>query len=325
MAPPDRSDTPRDSAFLDKAKISEDSRLRGNAERLTSWVEWLLHPEEHGYDRTVFHPGGRKQEEPGPVAQINDQPGTLPPDAQLPFESVIAGYQPWQFLHGMAAVANPQVERAGSPLALAATVLDNIWWIGDSGIQMLVDLFPTIGWTGEAADAAFMFLLRLKAVADQVNKLVKELHAVVPKYAVIVKGVRDSLDEAAAGLVKAFEDKFSSKPESEFSIDFDAAILAGIATAAVTFGTAGGLVLTAAAASVWSGLFTDAAGDLLEMRKDSVGGYWWRDLVESYMHQQAQILTAGTDEIAQLDRAITGLLQRFRDDREIRSFLEVYG
>jgi hypothetical protein len=324
MAPPDRGDVPRDTSALNAA-VPADSRLRGNATLLTSWVEWLLHPEEHSYDRTVFHPDGRKQEEPGPVAPINDQPGTIPPEAQLPFESVIEGYQPWQFLHGMAAVAKPMVERPDSVLASSAAVLHNVWWIGDESIPSLVDLFPTIGWTGEAADSAFTFLLQLQTVAGQVNKLVGELYAAVPKYAAIIKGVRDSLDEAAAGLVKAFEAKFSSRPAGEFSVDFDSALLAGVAAAAVTLasGPTGLVVGLAAVTSAWSTLFTDVAGDLVK-GGDSIGGYWWRDLVESYLHKQAQILTDARNEIDQLDRRIGDLAGLFNNDSEIQAFMRNY-
>jgi hypothetical protein len=326
MAPPERDDYPRDDSVLRLVGIGSDSRLRDNAARLTSWVEWLLHPEEHSYDRTVYHPGGSKREEPGPVAPINDQPGTIPPDAQLKFESVIKGYQPWQFLHGMAAVAAPQVEGPDSVLGRGAAALHNVWWVGDKHIGTLVDRFPTIGWEGEAADAAFGFLLRLQTVAKQVNKIVEELHALVPKYAVIIKGVRDNLDKAAAGLVDAFEEKFNSKPESEFSIDFAAAVLAGIAAAAVTYvtGGAGALILDAAVASAWSTLFTDVAGDVLKPGEDAINGYWWRDLAHSYMYKQKTILTAAREELDQLNRRVDGLVARFRDDADIQAFLRDY-
>jgi hypothetical protein len=326
MAPPDRDEQPRDTSVLDDARIEEDSRLRHNAARLTSWVEWLLHPEEHSYDRTVLHPGGHKREEPGPVAMINDQPGTLPSDAQLPFESVIEGYQPWQFLHGMAAVAWPRVERADSALGVGAAALYNVWWTADRDIPSLVDLFPTIGWEGDAADKAFTFLLDLQTVTGQVNKLVQELYSVGAKYAVIIKGARDSLDEAAAGLVRAFEQKFAAKPESQFSVDFTAAVLAGIAAAAVSFATVGtgALVTTALVTSTWSNLFTDVAGDALKSGDDAVGGYWWRDLVESYMHKQALILTAAQEEVNQLNRVITNLIGRFNGDPAIQAFVKDY-
>lgn len=327
MAPPDRGDTPRDTSVLDNAGVTADSRLRHNAARLTSWLEFLLHPDEHDYDRTVIYPDGTKREEPGRVTKANPLPGHYDP-VDLPFESVIEGYQPWQFLHGMAAVSTPEVERPNSPLALGSAALNNIWWIADKRIPSLVDAFPTIGWEGDAADAAFAFLLRLQTVAGQVNKLVRELYFVVPKYAVIIKGVRDNLDEAAAGLVDAFEKKFAAKPESGFSVDIAAAVLSGIAAAAVTYMTAGaGLVLQSAVTSTWATVFTDAAGDILKTSTDgdSVGGYWWRDLVKSYLHTQAQILTTATDEIDQLNRTITSLIGRFNGDADIQKFIQDYG
>jgi hypothetical protein len=326
VAPPDRDEYPRDDTVLRDAGIGSDSRLRHNAARLTSWLEWLLHPEEHEYDRTVYHPGGYKKEEPGPVAPINDQPGTLPPDAQLKFESVLEGYQPWQFLHGMAAVAGPQVERRNSILAFGAAALNNIWWVGDKHIASLVDGFSDIGWKGDAADTFWPFLLRLQTVAGQVNKVVDELHSVAPKYAAIIKGVRDSLDEAAAGLVAAFEQKFASRPETEFSVDIAAAVLAGIAAAAVAYasGGTGFIVLEQVVMSTWTTLFTDVASDVVKMEDDSVGGYWWRDLAHSYLRVQAQILTAARGEIDQLNRKVDDLIARFDNDPDIQSFLTDY-
>lgn len=228
----------------------------------------------------------------------------------------------------LAAVSTPEVERSNSILSVGAAALHNVWWVGDKSIPSLVEMFPTIGWEGDAADAAFTFLLRLQTVAGQVNKLVGELYAAVPKYAAIIKGVRDSLDEAAAGLVEAFENKFNSKPENDFSVDFAAAILAGIAAAAVAFVSAPGGVLvvgTAAVTSTWSTLFTDVAGDVLKMGGDSVGGYWWRDLVESYMHKQALILTAAREEIDQLNRRIGDLIGLFNGDPDIKAFMKDYG
>jgi uncharacterized protein YukE len=326
VAPPDREDYPRDDAVLRQAGIGSDSRLLDNAAKLTSWLEWLLHPEEHQYDRTVYHPGGHKREEPGPVAPINDQPGTLPPDAQLEYESVLAGYQPWQFLHGMAAVAGPQVERPNSMLALGAVTLNNIWWVGDKRIASLVDGFPQSGWKGDAADAFWSFLLRLQTVAGQINKLVKELHAIVPKYAVVIKGVRDGLDQAAAGLVAAFEKKFASRPEAEFSVDVKAAVLSGIAAAAVAIATGGsGIVVELAlVGSAWSTLFTDVASDVLKMEDDAVGGYWWRDLAHSYLHKQAEILTSAQDQIDKLNRQVEALIAQYNADADIQSFLTDY-
>lgn len=326
MAPPDRDEYPRNDDVLRHAGIGSESRLRHNAARLTSWVEWLLHPEEHSYDRTVFHPDGRKQEEPGPVAPVNDQPGTIPPEAQLPFESVLEGYQPWQFLHGMAAVSSPQVERPDSVLGVGAAALNNIWWVGDKRIASLVDMFPTIKWDGDAADAAFTFLLRLQTVAGQVNKLAAALHSVIPKYAVIVKGVRDSLDEAAAGLVTAFENKFSSRPQSVISIDVTAAVLSGIAAATVAYLTAGAaLIVEAAVTSAWSALFTDAVGDVLKTGGDAIGGYWWRDLAQSYLYQQQQILNSAKTEIDRLNRQVSDLIGRFNGDPDVQQFLKDYG
>jgi len=332
MAPPDRSDTPRDTGVLEDAGIRADSNMRHNAERLASWLEFLLHPEEHEYDRTViygteFGGEGHKKEEPGPVApSVSDQPGTVPHDAQLPFESVLDGYRISQFIHGMSAVGSPVVERPDNALAPGVAALSNIWWMGDKRVPSLVDRFQELGWKGDASSVTFDFLLRLQTVTGQVHKVAEQLHDVIPKYAVVIKGVRHNLDEAAEGCVRAFEKKFAEKPESEMSVDWTAAILAGIAAAAVTYLTAGtALILEAAITTTWSTAFSDAAGDLLTPTDGTVSGYWWRDLAHSYLREQADILAAGKDEIDQLNRKVDGLIKYFNADEDIQRFLKDYG
>ncbi|MGH3877692.1 MAG: hypothetical protein ACRDSK_11730 [Actinophytocola sp.] len=333
MAPPDRGDTPRDTGVLAQAGIAEDSNMRHSAEELASWLEFLLHPEEHEYDRTViygteFGGPGHKKEEPGPVAPTSsDQPGTVPSDAQLPFESVLEGYHVSQFIHGMSAVGSPVVESPTNALAPGAATLHNIWWIGGKGIPSLVDQFQQLGWEGDASKLTFDFLLRLQTVAAQVHLLAEQLHPVVPKYAVIIKGVRHNLKQAADAAVAAFEKKFAEKPETDISIDWGAAILAGIAAAAVTYVTAGGgIILISAMTSAWSTAFTDAAGDLLKPGDGApVTGTLWRDLAHSYLDKQAEILTAGKNEIDQLNRTVQNALDMFNSDPDIQQFIKDFG
>ena len=332
MAPPGRSDTPRDVGVLEDAGIREDSMMRQNAEKLASWLEFLLHPEEHEYDRTViygteFGGEGRKQEEPGPVAPISDQPGTVPSDAQLPFESVLAGFHVEQFIHGMSAVGTPVVERPDNALAPGVVALSNIWWMGDKRVPSLVDQFQELDWKGDASGVTFDFLLRLQTVTGQVNKMAEQLHDVVPKYAVVIKGVRRNLDDAAAGCVRAFEQKFAEKPAAALSVDWKAAVLAGIAAALVTYMTAGtALIAEAAITATWSSVFSDAAGDLLPPNGGGeVTGFWWRDLAHSYLRQQADILAAGKNEIDQLNAKVAGLIKNFHEDADITRFIADYG
>jgi hypothetical protein len=329
MPPPDRGDAPRDTSPLTTAGLTEDSRLWHNAARLTSWLEFLFHPEEHDYDRTVIYPDGTKREEPGRVTIANQTPGQYEP-VDRRFESVLAGYQPWQFLHGIAAVARPQVERGDSPLGMGTVVLNNIWWLGDEGVSSLVDRFSTVGWDSAAAGAAYDFLLRLQTVTGQVSKLVQELYVVIPKYAVIVKRVRDNLDEAAASTVDAFEKKFAEKPESAFSVDVAGAIIAGVAAAAVTVMTGpigASFVLESAAMSMWSSVFADVAKGAVAAaaEDDEVGGYWWRDLAKSYLHNQEKIMTQAKGEIEQLNRTVEGLVGKFSSDPNIKEFIQLYG
>lgn len=97
MAPPDRSDHPRrmdtraDIGSVD-LNANAGSRMSENALRLAAWVEWLLHPEEHDYDRTVIYPDGTKREEPRRVTRASQTPGRCEP-VDVPFESVVPEYE----------------------------------------------------------------------------------------------------------------------------------------------------------------------------------------------------------------------------------------
>lgn len=214
MAPPDRGETPRrdDSrGDLTKVRLHEGSRSRlsRNANRLASWVEWLLHPEEHDYDRTVIYPDGEKREESQRITRANPLPGQIDnPTIDLPFESVIAQYNLLQFLDGMGAVATQEVEDPSSLLARGAAAMKNVWWLGDARILEWVHRFPTKEeWDGPAAEKARDFVGDLATAVTQMNKIVEEFNSMAPQYAVIIKAARDNFDKAADELVNAFQGK----------------------------------------------------------------------------------------------------------------------
>lgn len=323
MAPPDRSDVPRDYAPLEEAKLAiQDaaikSRLLPNAERLVSWLEWLLHPEEHEYDRTVTHPFGEKREERGPVAPPTDQPGTVPSDAQLPFESVIEGYQIWQFLHGMTAVATQQVERPDSVLSAANAALQNIRLTSDTYMASLGRELDESEWSGDARNNASLFINRLVNAVVELRKIADELCVLIMKYAVLLAGTRDDLNKAAAELVNAFETKFYTRRE-DIEIDISGIVLGGIATAAVTLMTGGTLIAAEAAAmaALWSNTFTQAADGLLKSTStlNQISGPLWRDLAHHYMHAQAEIMHDAKATVDALNESVKSLITIFDSPR----------
>jgi hypothetical protein len=333
MAPPDRGDTPRrGDSLADLAQVRLDeasgSRLSGTAGVLASWVEWLLHPEEHEHDRTVIYPNGHKKEEPGPVAPDTDQPGTLPSDAQLPFESVIAQWNLLQFLDGMASVATQQVERPSSPLAIGSAAIKNVWWLGDKRMLELVHTFPSKEeWDGTAAGQAREFIGDLATAVTQLNKIVQEFNSIPAQYAVIIKTARDNFQKAADEFIKACQDKFYKKKQ-ESSINVLGIVLGTLAAGAVSFMT-GGLALPiigeAMVLSAWSQTFTEGA-KVLASRGDTQGtlsSVWWRDLATSYMVTQAKLRKDTIDAINTLKGKTEELINQFNAD--VEPFLRKYG
>lgn len=317
MAPPDRDDRPRhpeNIEYLEKSHLAGNHVLGKNAERLASWTEWLLHPEEHDHDRTVIYPNGTKVEKEGRT--YGDEESGYPyDDKELPYESVIEGYHLWQLLNFMTAVSTQQVERKNNVLAWAALAADQLYWVAHEYETALVVGFPDAQWHGGAKEAAKDFLLTLSSAADQLSKIGDKLRGLIPRYAVIIKELRRNLDEAAAELVRAFEDKFYNRNPG-ISINIIGAAIAGIAGAAIAVATGGiaAEIELAAVTSAWTTMFTDAANQVAETKQDAaVHGSTWRGLVESYLHTQAQNMAAATEAIRELDGQVKHLLQHFNE------------
>ncbi|WP_154814952.1 hypothetical protein [Actinophytocola xinjiangensis] len=320
MAPPERSDEPAADgvAALEEARL-DDSRMRPNAARLAAWVEWLLHPEEHEYDRTVIYPDGTKREEPGRVTMANPTPGQFEP-IERDFESVVAQYPlVAQYLDGMAAFSTQRVEAHDSVLSFGAAAIRNVWWLGDAHMTRLVHDFPDGDeWSGKAARAADRFIGDMSVIVTQLVKIAQEFVDVGPQYAVIVKEARNNFDAAAAALVTAFEDKFHTKT-APAPID-----IAGIALTAVTAGLvtymSGGLlgpVLQDAALAAWAAMFTDAAGKLTESNTNhgTVDGARWIELAQTYMRTQAEFMDDAVTAINGVNQQLVDLIDLFDDDK----------
>lgn len=323
MAPPDRGDRPTDvdnTEYLAAVNLAENPRLGHNANLLASWVEWLLHPETHDYDRTVIYPDGTKRDEPGPVTKANPLPGNYEP-VELDYESVIAGYYLSQFLDPMVAVSSQKVEGPDSMLSTGAAALKNVWWLGNEHAIALSAGFPVTEWTGAAATNAHQFVIELSDFATQVNKIVDEFHHTGARYAVVTRALRENLDKAAGELIAAFEQKFHEKPEG-ISLDVVGIILSAAAAGAVTYMTGGaGLpLLQSAFTGAWSATFTQTFDDVLKRgSQGSVAGSEWRDLVETYLRTVADMVMAATEAMNDLNTKIVSLLRQF--DAEVAEFL----
>lgn len=319
MAPPKHTDSgshERYSNYLAGHNFKDNPRLGENVDRLSAWLEFLLHPETHDYDREVYGPfestGGTWvwREQPGRMYNYETGNGE-----EFESRSVLHDYLYSDFLDPLVAVSTQQVERGNSLLAIATAAVSNIYWVGTKFTSEL-DNFPS-EWKSPSSVEAERFVSRLESVANQMNLVVGELKDVLPKYGLVIKAARVDLDKAVEGLVEKFEEKFATKSEGGFFFDVTGLVLSVIAAATVTYMTVGGgaAIGDAMIAAAWSKTFDAATGELFgESGKASLGkieGSWWKDLAKSYIDTTNQILRNATEAMGHLNKEMTQLAQNF--------------
>lgn len=195
MAPPEYAESTRHGryhAYLDEHNFKDNPRFGENVDRLSSWLEFLLHPETHAHDREAFVPVGRTggggptgyewQEVPEPVARGGLHPGA--PREETEFRSVLHEYRYSDFLDPLVAVSTQQVETGANLLATATAAVSNIYWVGQMFTHELAN-FPS-EWKGTASVE--------EKVAEIKGVLWKDLAA---SY---LRAVDEILREATAGI-----------------------------------------------------------------------------------------------------------------------------
>ncbi len=319
MAPPDHADSDRHgsySAYLDGHNFKDNPRLGENVDRLSAWLEFLLHPETHDLDREVYGPfestGGtwvwREQSE----RMYNYDTGD---GEEFESRSVLHEYKYSDFLDPLVAVSTQQVESGDSLIALASAAVSNIYWVGTKFTSEL-DNFPS-EWKSPASVEAERFVSRLESVANQMNLVVGALKNLLPKYSLVIKAARMDLDKAVEGLVEKFEEKFAAKSGGSFSFDVTGLVLATIAAAAVTYMTAGGgaAIGEAMVVAAWSKTFDAATGELFDKKDEKslgkIEGSWWKDLARTYLETAAGILRDATQAMDHLNGEMTLLAENF--------------
>jgi hypothetical protein len=321
MAPPDHASSDshgRYSHYLAEHNFKDNPRLGENVDRLSAWLEFLLHPETHDYDREVYGPfestGGTWVWREQPERMYNYDTGD---GEEFDSRSVLHGYKYSDFLDPLVAVSTQQVERGDSLLALATAAVNNIYWVGTKLTSELDD-FPS-EWKSPASVEAERFVSRLESVANQMNLVVHDLKELLPKYALIIKAARVNLDKAVEGLVEKFEEKFATKSQDGgFSFDVMGLVLTTIAAAAVTYMTVGGAtaITEAMVVAAWSKTFDEATKELLgDNDKRSLGkiaGYWWKDLAKSYLEAVDGIMRNATEAMNHLNGEMAQLAQNFK-------------
>lgn len=321
MAPPDFSVSGRHDdyhEYLEQHNFKDNARLGTNVDRLSSWLEFLLHPESHDFDREVHGPfeasGGVWVWREQPERMYNYDTGD---GEEFEYRSVLHEYVYSDFLDPLVAVSTQHVEQGDSVLALATAAVRNIYWVGQKFTSELAH-FPA-GWTGGASDEASRFVARLESVATQLNLVVGDLKDLLPKYGLVIKAARIDLDRAVDGLVDKFEEKFATRSEDGFSFDVTGLVLSVIAAAAVTYMTAGtgAAIADAMVIAAWSKTFDAATGELFgEKNQEPIGtiaGFWWKDLAKSYFGTVNDILRDATTAMNHLNTEMAQLAQNFKD------------
>ncbi len=168
-------------------------RFTKNVDRLSSWLEFLLHPETHEYDREAFIPlsrtgGGQPtdyqwREVPEPVYFGSGQVGV--PASESRFRSVLHEYVYSDFLDPILALSTQHVETGANILAKATAAVNNIYWAGETFTHELAN-FPS-EWKGTASVEAQRFVARLEDVAGQLKLVVDALRNLLPKYGLVIK------------------------------------------------------------------------------------------------------------------------------------------
>lgn len=308
MAPPDRKPDPHHPAAA-----GIDGAFEHTGE-IAAWVEWLLHPEQHRYDRMIILPDGATVEATGNVAKpkpLSDPNGPMlpdppQPDEYYPYESVIQGCYVEQFFDPALALSGQRFDD-GSDLATVYEGLNEASWRNNESNGRLSGGFADLQkhWQGEAAEHGGEFLGRVCDFTTKFTEIARELSAIPVAYAGIISSARKNLNEAMGKLVDAFNHKFYTRgtPWEKVLVKGLSAIAAG----ALTYVTGG-----AAAAAFGAGIAT-ATDKLVDSDAGEVGGEKWREIVDHYFVAQMQILRDTRDEIDKLKVQVGKLAGRLAE------------
>lgn len=299
MAPPERAPNPDHPAVdgLDPAVADH----RGE---IVAWVEWLLHPEEHSYDRAIVYAPGYSEEAPGNKPR--------PEGGHYPFHSVIEGRHLEQFFDpafalsgqaiGQESAGEVEVE-PGSVASLLFTSLDDARWKNNDFSGRIVGGFQDIReqCAGTAVCAGGgLFTGGVLDYAANFEPVAKELEETLAAYGALIIKARKALDEAMGALVDAFHTKFyvGGIPAEKFT-------LIGLNMITAAMGT---IITGGTGAAVWGSALVAFAGKTTEeaMGAQVAGSSWW-DLVSSYFHEQMTILDGARTEIGKLGERLARL------------------
>jgi hypothetical protein len=296
MAPPDRQPEPGHPAVQ-----GLHPSLAGHRGEIAVWVDWLLHPELHEYDRTILYPDGRKKE----VGGNRQMPNAVPHNENYPFESVLAGRYIEQFFDPAFALSGQLVDKDEAENAAAGRIfsaLDNARWRNTHYSGRLAGGFEDIRERCSGSAVCVGGGTFIGGVDDFTTHFVviaEELAEIMTAYCATIVMARESLHKVMGLLVDAFHHKFYARgiPADEVTLFLFGATV-GIVTTAISGG--GG---AAVFASALSALLNEAA----KQHVARIGGETWDNIVSSYFRSQIDVLDDARVEIGKLEEMVVAL------------------
>ena len=268
---------------------------------IATWVDFLLHPERHSYDRAEVYPDGSKVEVAG--LQVGSADG---PEMPRPTESVIAGNSMPQFFDFAVALTGQSFgEGAWSYYAFKA--LDDVRWRCDNDVGKLIGGFEDLSkhWQGSASERAGEYLGAISDFMKDYTEIAKELCQVVLAYAGVISVARRNLDDVMGKFLAACEKKFNERQAPQEKVI--AIVLGAVVTGAMS-------VTMPGASVVWQSALTALLADVVKLATEEegrvVGGDRWRTIVDTYFVQAHQVLNETREQFGQLDGRIATLLDR---------------
>ncbi|WP_158889394.1 hypothetical protein [Amycolatopsis anabasis] len=331
--PPNRGDKPRHPEYLEylrdpKVNLIDNPRLK-TAPELGSWIEWLLHPEEHIGARSIIEESGARHEmdqnlptqktETTPPPPNEHDPTTMPGrDGRLPgwnvahyypYESVLERWEFAQFFGFQSAVSTQRVERSDSLFAGAAAALAVAKWSTDDHNHQIAAV-PTEGWESGNGDTFRRLAAEAADILAKIAEIINvSLVVALAEYTMTIKKTREALDESTRNVVRTFDSKLPKEAEGSAVLAFVITFVLGELKEKVFDKIKPWLggpakIATLAVDHLWEtvvGLVQPKRKENPDDVKDR-SGWDWDDIAKSYLRGQADILDLATRRIDELTR-----------------------
>jgi hypothetical protein len=139
----------------------------------------------------------------------------------------------------------------------------------------------------------------------------------------VITGLRNNANKAAGQLVEAFEKRFAEHDRVDLSalVGILVGAIAAASFPAIIGGATTGMIVEAAVGSVWSSSLTTAVSGLRDSA-NAVAGNGWREIAQSYITTQDDMLTDAKTVMDELNGGVVGLLNLVKGDQVINDFMK---